>query len=66
MHDNNKTSNESKIKASTGSETGEKGESNSKETTSVNEIEKKKDITNKTSIEELEETKDTGNGKKVL
>ena len=63
---NNKASNESKTTASTGSETGEKEESNSKETTSTSEIEKEKDTTNKTSKEQLDETKDTGNGKKVL
>ena len=65
MH-NNKASNESKTTASTGSETGEKEESNSKETTSTSEIEKEIDTTNKTNKEQLDETKDTGNGKKVL
>ena len=63
---NNKASNESKTIASTGSERGEKEESNSKETTSTSEIEKEKDTTNKTNKEQLDETKDTGNGKKVL
>ena len=63
---NNKASNESKTTASTGSERGEKEESNSKETTSTSEIEKEKDTTNKTNKEQLDETKDTGNGKKVL
>ena len=63
---NNKASNESKTTASTGSETGEKEESNSKETTSTSEIEKEIDTTNKTNKEQLDETKDTGNGKKVL
>ena len=49
MH-NNKASNESKTTASTGSETGEKEESNSKETIS-SEIEKEKDTTNKSNKE---------------
>ena len=66
VHNNNKASNESKTTSSTGSKTGEKEQSNSKETTSTNEIEKEKDTTNKTNKEQLEETKDTGNGKKVL
>ena len=48
VHNNNKALNESKITGSTGSKTGEKEESNSKETTSTNEIEKEKGTTNQT------------------
>ena len=66
VHHNNKASNENEIPASTGSKTGEKEESNSKETTSTNETKKEKDTTIKTSKGQLEQTKDTGNGKKVL
>ena len=66
VHNNNKALNESKITGSTGSKTGEKEESNSKETTSTNEIEKKKDTTTKTNKEQLDKTKDTGNGKKYF
>ena len=66
MHNNNKASNEIKTTVSTGSKTGEKEESNPKETTLTNEIEKEKDTTNKINKEQLNETKDTENGEKVL
>ena len=51
VHNNNKASNESRITASTGSKTGEKEESNSKETQSIIEIKKEKD-TRKTKKEQ--------------
>ena len=66
MHNNNKTSNESKTTVSTGSKTGEKEDSNPKEKTLTNEIEKERDTTNKTNKEQPDETKYTGNGKLVL
>ena len=66
MRRNNKASNKSKTPARTESKIDKKEESNSKETTSMNEIEKEENTTNKTNKELLEETKDTENGKKVL
>ena len=60
IHNNNKSSNESKTKASIGSKTVEKGESDYKETTLTNETEKEKGTTNKTKKEQLEQTNAAG------